>query len=191
MRQPYDRNFRMTLSVRTALDAALDPKSLTASIEKQVRAAGPDILITHTGTMDAQLDDSVARERLISTLAAVFGALALVLSAVGLYGVLAYSVVRRTREIGIRLALGELPGQVIQKMLRESIWLVALGLAIGIPASMLMARAVADLLFGVKPADPLAQIVAGAVLAAVGLMASWIPALRASRIQPLTALRCE
>ena len=187
MRQPYDRNFRMTLSVRTAAD----PNSLIASIEKQVRAAGPDILVMHTGTMDAQLDNSIVQERLISTLAAVFGALALVLSGVGLYGVLAYSVVRRTREIGIRLALGELPGQVIQKMLRESMRLVALGLGIGIPASMLMAHAVDDLLYGIAPTDPRTQIVAGAVLAVVGLIASWIPALRASRIQPLIALRCE
>jgi predicted permease len=187
MRQPYDRNFRMTLSVRTAVN----PQSLILAIEKQVRASGPDTLITHTGTLVGQLDDSLVQERLISSLATAFGMLALMLSAVGLYGVLAYSVVRRTRQIGIRMALGELPRQVLQSILGETVWLLAMGLVVGIPASMLLARAVTNLLYGVAPTDVLAQTVASGLLAGVGLIASFIPAYRASRINPLVALRYE
>jgi ABC-type antimicrobial peptide transport system permease subunit len=138
-----------------------------------------------------QVDHSLIQERLISSLATAFGMLALMLSAVGLYGVLAYSVVRRTREIGIRMALGELPGQVLRGILGETVWLLVIGLAVGIPASMLLARAIANLLYGVVPTDMLAQTVASGLLAGVGLIASFIPAHRASRINPLVALRYE
>jgi predicted permease len=187
MRQPYDRNFRMTLSVKTAMD----PTAMISAMERQVRAAGPDTLVTHTGTMVEQIDDTLVQERLISGLTAAFGVLALLLSAVGLYGVLAYSVVRRTQEIGIRLALGEMPGQVLRRILGETAWLVGVGLAVGIPASMLLARVAASLLYGVSPKDVWTQMTAAVVLAAVGLAASFIPAYRASRINPLEALRYE
>jgi ABC-type antimicrobial peptide transport system permease subunit len=187
MRQPYDRNFSMTLSVKTAADQA----TMITAIEKQVRAVGPDTLVTHTGTMVEQIDDTLVQERLISGLTAAFGVLALLLSAVGLYGVLAYSVVRRTQEIGIRLALGEMPGQVLRGILGETAWLVGVGLAVGIPTSMLAARAAASLMYGVSPKDMWAQMTAASVLAAVGLAASFIPAYRASRINPLEALRYE
>jgi predicted permease len=187
MRQPYDRNFRMTLSVKTAVD----PASMITAIEKQVHAAGPDTLVTHTGTMVQQIDETLVQERLISSLTAAFGVLALLLSTVGLYGVLAYSVVRRTHEIGIRLALGEIPGQVLRGILGETAWLVGMGLAVGIPVSMLLARVAASLLYGVSPKDLGAQMTAAAVLAVVGLAASFIPAYRASRTSPLEALRYE
>jgi predicted permease len=187
MRQPYDRNFRMTLSVRTTAD----PATLITAIEKQLRAAGPDILVTHTGTLTAQIDDTLVQERLISSLTAAFGVLALLLSAVGLYGVLAYSVVRRTQEIGIRLALGELPAQVLRGIFGETAWVVGAGLAIGIPVSMLLARLMASLMYGVSPKDVWAPMIAACVLAVVGLAASFIPAYRASRINPLEALRYE
>lgn len=187
MRQPYDRNFRMTLSVKTAED----PRTMIAAIEKQVRMAGPDTLVTHTGTMVEQIDDTLVQERLISGLTAAFGVLALLLSAVGLYGVLAYSVVQRTQEIGIRLALGEMPGQVLRGIMGETMWLVGVGLAVGIPVSLLLARVAASLLYGVSPKDVWAQMTAAGVLVAVGLAASFIPAYRASRINPLEALRYE
>jgi ABC-type antimicrobial peptide transport system permease subunit len=141
--------------------------------------------------MVEQIDDTLVQERLISGLTAAFGGLALLLSAVGLYGVLAYSVVRRTQEIGIRLALGETPGRVLRGILGETAWLVGAGLTVGIPASMLLARVAASLLYGVSPKDVWAQMTAAGVLAAVGLAASFIPAYRASRINPLDALRYE
>jgi predicted permease len=187
LRQPYDRNFRMTLSVKTAMD----PATMIPAIERRVRAAGPDTLVTHTGTMVEQIDDTLVQERLISSLTAAFGVLAVLLSAVGLYGVLAYSVVRRTHEIGIRLALGEMPGQVLRGILRETAGLVGVGLGIGIPASMLLARVAASLLYGVSPKDVWSQMTAAGVLAAVGLAASFVPAYRASRIHPMEALRYE
>jgi predicted permease len=187
MRQPYDRNFRMTLSVKTAMDAT----AMLPAIERAVRATGADTLVTHAGTMMQQIDETLVQERLISSLTVAFGVLALLLSAVGLYGVLAYSVVRRTREFGIRLALGEMPGQVLRGILSETGWLVGVGLAVGIPTSMLAAQLAVSLLYGVSPKDVWAQMTAAGVLAAVGLAASFIPAYRASRINPLEALRYE
>ena len=130
-------------------------------------------------------------ERLISTLAAAFGLLALLLSAVGLYGVLAYSVARRTSEIGIRMALGAMPGQVTWSVLRQTLWLVAIGLAAGVPASIFLARLVEKMFYGVTPTDVVTQAGAAALLAAVALVASYLPARRAGRIDPLAALRYE
>jgi ABC-type antimicrobial peptide transport system permease subunit len=180
MRQPYDRNFRMALSLKTAMDATM----MIAAIEKKVRAAGPNTLVTHTGAMVEQIDDTLLQDCLISGLTAAFGVPALLLSAVGLYGVLANTVMRRTREMGIRLALGEMPGQVLRGLLGETAWLVGVGLAGGIPTSMLVARVAVNLLYGVSPKDVWAQMTAAGVLAAVGFAASFIPAYRASRINP-------
>jgi ABC-type antimicrobial peptide transport system permease subunit len=177
----------MTLSVRTTAD----PQSLLAGIEQQVRGLGPDIHIVRTGTLAGQRDESLLQERLISTLATAFGILALVLSAVGLYGVLAYSVARRTSEIGLRMALGALPGDVVWSVLRQTLWLVGIGLAAGIPASIFLAKLVRSLLYGVTPTDALAQVSAAALLAAVAVAASYLPARRAGRIDPMIALRYE
>jgi predicted permease len=188
MRQPLgDQNAFMTLSVRTQGD----PRRLLAEVQSEVRGLGPDIQIVRTNTLARQRDESLLRERLISTLAAAFGSLGLVLSAVGLYGVLAYSVARRTSEIGIRMALGAMPGQVVWSILRQTLWLVAIGLAAGIPASIFLAKLVATLLYGVTPADALTQVVASALLAAVAVAASYLPARRAGRIDPMIALRYE
>ncbi|MFC5864325.1 ADOP family duplicated permease [Acidicapsa dinghuensis] len=186
-RQPYDRNFRMTLSVRTALN----PEALAPTIQKLIQSSGPDILITRTETLTEQLDSSVAQQRLISALASIFGLLALVLSAIGLYGVLACSVLARTREIGIRLALGELPSRILRGFLTETSRLIILGSAIGIPASLLLARAANSLLYGVTSNNFATQILCLAILAAVALGASLLPAHRASRINPMEALRME
>jgi predicted permease len=186
-RQPFDQNAFMTLSVRTTAD----PQSLLAGIEQQVRGLGPDIHIVRTGTLAGQRDESLLQERLISTLATAFGILALVLSAVGLYGVLAYSVARRTSEIGLRMALGALPGDVVWSVLRQTLWLVGIGLAAGIPASIFLAKLVRSLLYGVTPTDALAQVSAAALLAAVAVAASYLPARRAGRIDPMIALRYE
>jgi predicted permease len=187
VRQPIDSGAWLTLSIRTSGD----PQPLIATVQKRLRTLGPDIHIVRTDTLARQIDESLLEERLISTLAAAFGALALVLSAVGLYGVLAYSVARRTSEIGIRMALGAMPVQVTWSVLRQTLWLVAIGLAAGVPASMFLAKLVENLFYGVTPTDILTQAVAAALLAAVALVASYLPARRAGRIDPLAALRYE
>lgn len=187
VRQPMDRGLRMTLSIRTA---ASSPPPI-AAVQKLVRDIGPDILMSGTDTLARQIDESLLQERVISALATAFGALALVLSAVGLYGVLAYAVARRTREIGIRMALGALPSQVAWSILRQTLWLVAIGLAAGVPASILLAGLAEKLLYGVAPTDAVTQACAAALLAVVAFVASCLPARRASRIDPLLALRHE
>jgi ABC-type antimicrobial peptide transport system permease subunit len=187
VRQPYDQGFRMTLSVRVTPD----PQSLIAAVQRRIGRVASDIIITDTHTLAEQFDESLLQEHLISTLATAFGLLALILSAVGLYGVMAYSVARRTGEIGIRMALGALPRQVAWSILRQTLWLVAVGLAVGIPVSIFLANLVATLLYGVTPADVITHASAAAVLSAVALIASYLPARRASRIDPMIALRYE
>jgi len=123
LRQPYDRNFRMTLAVR----AAVPPESLIGSIQERLRGLGSDILIGASRTLVQQLDESLLNERLISSLATAFGVLALTLAAVGLYGVVAYSVVQRRAEIAIRTALGAQRAQVSRSILTQTMWLVTIG----------------------------------------------------------------
>jgi predicted permease len=180
-------NARLTLCMRTAAD----PTALMAQIQRRLQNLGPDIHVVHTGTLAQQVDESLLQERLISTLATAFGVLALVLSAVGLYGVMAYSVARRIPEIGIRMALGAMPGQVIWSILRQTLWLVAVGLAAGVPVSIFLARLVENMFYGVTPGDLLTQAGAAGLLAIVALVASFLPARRAGRIDPLAALRYE
>ena len=117
--------------------------------------------------------------------------LALALAVVGIYGVMAYSVARRTKEIGIRLALGAMPPQVLSMVLREASWLSAMAVAIGIGTSLMLGRLLKSLLFGIAPDDPATLFAAAVLLMAVALAASWIPARRASSVQPMDALRAE
>jgi predicted permease len=187
IRQPIDQGAFMTLSIHTSAD----PERMIATVERRARDLGPEIRIIRTGTLARQIDESLLQERLISTLATAFGLLALLLSAVGLYGVLAYSVGRRTSEIGIRMTLGALPGQVAWSVLRHTMGLVAIGLTSGIFASIFLARVAQKLLYGVTPTDAVAQLGSAALLAAVACLASYLPARRAVRIDPMAALRSE
>ena len=142
-------------------------------------------------TLVTLLDDNLRQERIIAQLSAVFGGLALLLAAIGLYGVLSYAVAQRTNEIGIRMALGAGRGTVVRMILRETVVLIAIGLAVGIPASLACARLVQSKLFGLKPADPLTLAVALGVMIAVALVSGYLPARRASKVDPLVALRYE
>jgi ABC-type antimicrobial peptide transport system permease subunit len=130
-------------------------------------------------------------ERLVAGLSALFGALATLLAVVGLYGVMAYTVAQRTREIGIRVALGAQRGNVVWLVMKEVVLMVGIGFAIGLPAAWFSSRLVESLLYGIKPDDPLSIGAAMAVLAGIALLAGYLPAARAARVDPLRALRYE
>lgn len=162
-----------------------------AAVRRIVRQIDPNLPIERLSTMDARVGESIYTERMIAILAVAFGLLATALAAVGLYGVVAYSVARRTREFGIRLVLGAVPGNLLRMLVREILWLVAIGAAVGLPASYALARLAESQLFGVKAND--AAVLAGAAvfIAAVAVGAGLAPAARAMRIQPVRALRHE
>jgi predicted permease len=177
----------MYLAVRTPLD----PPSLANSIRQQVFAIDKDMPIFSVSTMDDLLSHSVAQPRLNLTLLVVFAVLALLLAAVGVYGVMAFAVTQRTHEIGIRMALGAQPEKILQQLLLDGSRLAVIGLCIGLAASLALTRLMASLLFGVKPTDPFTFAAVAALLTAVALAACYIPARRAMRVDPMVALRHE
>ena len=142
-------------------------------------------------TVESQLDETLMTDRLIAMLSAGFGLLATLLASVGLYGVMAFVVARRKKELGIRLALGAPPGFVIWLVMREVLLLLAIGLAVGVPAALALGRYVASQLYGIQPRDPAIALTTVVVLSLVSAAAGLIPAHRASRIDPILALRTE
>jgi len=142
-------------------------------------------------TTEEQISNSLSTERLIASLSAVFGFLATLLATIGLYGVMAYTVARRTREIGIRMALGAAQSKVVWMVMKEVLVLVAMGVGVGLPAALALTRLVRSQLFGIAPNDPSTLVMAAAGLAVVASAAGYIPALRASRVDPILALRYE
>ncbi len=187
--QPYTQNFSNTsfLVVRSSRPAA----TLAPLIEREIHAVDRDAVVRRVATMEDLLSESVTEPRFRTLLVAGFGALALVLAAVGIYGVIAYSVTQRTQEIGIRMALGAQRGDVLKIILGRGAVLTLVGLGIGLVASFVAARALSRFLFAIGSGDPLAFLLSIAVLSLVALAATLIPALRATRIDPLVALRYE
>ena len=177
----------MTVYVRTSLPA----EQIVSLARDRVRKLDPNLPLFGVRTMEQRVTDSLLVERLIASLSTAFGALATVLACVGLYGVLAYNVSRRRREIGLRMALGAGSADVIRLVLREALLLLAVGLAVGLPVALGLARAVQSQLFGVHFADPLTIGTAAFGLGLAATLAGYLPARRASRIDPVTALRCE
>jgi predicted permease len=184
--QKRDRG-ALTLSVKMAGD----PLSLAPAIQREVQAVAAAAPVAQAKTLSAQIDRSLVKERLMTRLLGLFAGLALLLALVGLYGVLGYTVTRRTNEIGVRFALGATRGAVMWSVLSDSSKLVAMGVAIGVPAALALTRLLSSLLYGVAPTDPWA--LSGVVLCLffVALAAASLPAWRASRVDPLVALRCE
>ena len=177
----------MTLAVRTSLD----PASVTSAIREQVLAIDKGLPLYNIATMDQLVANSVAQPRLNLSLLVAFALLALALAAVGVYGVMAYAVTHRTQEFGIRMALGASPADVLKQVFREGGRLAAWGLGLGLIAALALTRLMASMLYGVKPSDPLSLGVAAALLAVVAFAACYIPARRATRVDPLVALRYE
>jgi predicted permease len=162
-----------------------------AAIRREMRDMDPNVPVMRVRMMEEYLNDAMARERLIAFLSGFFGILALGLAAVGLYGVMAYAVTQRTREVGIRMALGAQRGDVVRMMVRESLVPVVIGMVIGLVAALALARLIASLLYGVAPSDPGSIALAVAAMLAVALLAAAIPARRAGHVEPMTALRYE
>ena len=179
--------FPPTILVRTQAP----PNALVPAIYRELGHLGPNIAIGDFRTLRQQVDESIFEQRMLAALGAFFGTLALLLAAVGLYGVVAYGTARRTGEIGLRIALGAPRPQVVWMILRDSLLLVALGLAIGLPAALAGARAVESVLFGIRPADPFTFASTAVLLAAIGGAAAFLPARRASRLDPSQVLRNE
>ena len=177
----------MTLVVRTVGGNT----SLAAAIQREARALDPQMPRFEVEALARQLDVSLTQERLIARLASLFGLLALVLVCIGLYGVVAYDVARRTHEIGIRMALGAQAGNVLWLVLRETLWLVLIGIAIGLPAALVATKLTKAMLFGLTTNDPPTVAMATLLLVGIALLAGYLPARRAARVDPLIALRHE
>jgi predicted permease len=168
-----------------------DPVHTIADVRAAVASIDPNLPVTKITTISDEVDEFMSHEQLVSTLTALFALLALLLAAIGLYGVMSYNVARRTGEIGIRIALGA-SGEGVQWMvLRESLVMLAIGVAIGLPVSFEAGRLVRSQLYGLSPFDPLSILVAVALIGLIVLVAAWVPARRAARVDPMTALRCE
>jgi predicted permease len=179
--------FPNSITIRYAGDAA----SLETLVRRTLANINPNLTILDFKTLDYQVAGNFNEERLISRLTALFGLLALILASVGLYGITAYSVARRTSEIGLRMALGANRGNVLALVLRAASWQVGLGLAIGIPVALLGGHLMASQLYGVRTYDPLTIAAAVLILAAFAAIAGFIPARRAASIEPMNALRTE
>jgi predicted lysophospholipase L1 biosynthesis ABC-type transport system permease subunit len=174
-----------TLAVRTAGD----PLVLVGPIRQAILELDPNQPIRHIAPLTGVISESIARDRFFTVLFGIFGGLALVLAAVGVYGVLAYSVGQRIQEIGVRMALGARAADVLGMVLREGVFLIVVGIALGALSSLLLTRALHGLLYGVSTKDPVAFVLAPGILAGVALLACYVPARRATRIDPIIALR--
>jgi predicted permease len=177
----------VTLHVRVAGD----PGPVISALRQEVHSLDPNLPLRDITTMAAQIDRTIALDRLLALLTTLFGFLAVALATVGLYGVIAFAVAARTREIGIRMALGADRARVLFQIVRESLLLTALGIALGVPAALWASRAIGSQLYGLRTTDPATYIVLSLALTAVALSAAWIPARRAAHVDPMVALRYE
>ena len=187
---PYEQSpepHAMTFYVRTWQQ----PESAESTIRRAMQALDPNLVLDTFRTMDEQIDNNLIAERVIALLASGFGVLAALMAAVGLYGVLAYSTTQRTSEIGIRMALGATRGSVIKMVLVEVMWLAGISIALALPVSLLLMSAVRGQLYGISSGDPLTLCLTTLLVTVVALASAMLPARRAARVEPMTALRFE
>jgi predicted permease len=188
---PFDPARFLPGAIHFAIRAALASDPLAAEVRRVVASVDRAVPLTEFHTQAGLIDRELRSERLLAFLSGGFGLVALTLGAIGLGGLLAYAVARRTNEIGVRMALGAAPGDVIRMVLRDSFWMVGLGIVIGLPAAYGVARLLEASLFELEPIDPFSAGLALAALSLVALTAAGLPARRAARVNPLTALREE
>jgi ABC-type antimicrobial peptide transport system permease subunit len=177
----------MTFEIKTAASEA----SLMKSVRDAVRSIDKDLPVFDIRTQTEQIDATLSHERLFAALTSSLGLLALMLAAVGIYGIMAYAVARRTSEIGVRMALGAQARQVLAMILRETALLAGAGVVIGIAAAAGLSHFIRGMLYGLQPSDPLTFAGAVLLLLVIALLAGWRPARKASRLDPMVALRHE
>lgn len=177
---------RATILIRSHLKQI----ETTAAIKRVLNEINPSITVSFL-PLKPMIDATIMRERLIATLAGFFGALALLLASIGLYGILSYGVASRTTELGIRIALGAHRKDVFWLIQREALWLVLIGVMVGLPLILAMARVASALLFGLSPTDPVSLIAAAVLMLVIAIIAGYLPSRRATRVDPIVALRYE
>jgi len=176
-----------TLVVRTSGD----PKEILAAIRHQIGTMDRDLPIYNIRTMEEVLSGTLAQPRLSLMLLSVFALIALIMAMIGVYGVMSFTVSQRTREIGIRMALGAQQRDVLKMVIEQGLWLVLLGIGIGVAGALGLTRVMKSLLFGVSATDPVTFAVIPLILAAVAILACYLPARRATKVDPMIALRIE
>ncbi len=186
---PYSQQVRYLNDVEVRYTGNFD--AIVSSVRRAIHEVDRNLPISNVTTLDEQVGRSIANQRLVAQLSTFFGLLAVFLSCIGIYGVMSYVVTRRTSEIGIRMALGAGRSNVLWLVLREILILVTSGIAIGIPVALGGDRFVTNMLFGLKPTDPFTVVCATVVLLMVAAIAGYLPARKASRVDPMVALRYE
>jgi predicted permease len=188
---PYQLGKQNPKMVYFEVRTAGDPNALIPTVRRVVEQMESDLPLLDVKTQTSQIDEMLVQERMFAKLTSAFGLLALVLACVGIYGIMAYAVVRRTSEIGIRMALGAERRSILTMVMRETLLLVVMGVAIGIPVALAATRLISSMLYGLKPSDPVTLAAATGVMLAVAACAGYLPARRASRVDPMVALRDE
>jgi ABC-type antimicrobial peptide transport system permease subunit len=178
-------------NLRLEIRASGNPADLTIAVRREALAVDPELMIDRMDALSFLMRQSIREQRLLARLATGFGVMALLLAAIGLYGVMTYAIARRTGEIGLRVALGAQRSSVVGMVLSDALRLVLLGIVVGVPLAFGAARLLGNELHGVEATDPASIVIALLVLAGSGVVAALVPALRASRVAPLVALRQE
>jgi predicted permease len=184
---PLEQNYESGIALHVR--AASRPMSLVGAIRDVVHQVDPNLAVDRPQLLSDVLDRTLSRQRMMATLVGIFGTLALILAALGLYGVMSYSATQRTREIAIRLAVGAQPAGIVGLLVGQGVRLLGIGMAVGLTAAFLGTWFIEAQLFGVTATDPLTFATGGVVLASAGVVASLLPALRAQRVNPISALR--
>ncbi len=182
---------RLDPEIHLVVRSNIDPQSLISAVREQVKSLDPSLAVADIRLMDAIADQGIATPRFAFLLVGLFAGLAIILAAIGTYGVIAYSVSQRTPEFGLRLALGAPPSGILRLVLAQAMRLALAGTALGIVAALMMARVMRSLIYNVRPTDPLTFVAVGFMVVAIALLACYIPARRATKANPMVALRAE